>query len=120
MNKAYNNRSEIHHPLKPCLLYLLPVLTKALKIRIIGSTALELCYVASGALDAFIEFRGMTRVTDLAAAYLILKESGGIIVTSKGEDLNMPLRADARTEFISAANEALYLEILNSLKADRK
>ena len=95
---------------------LLPILCKSLKIRILGSTALEMCYVASGALDAFIDLRGMTRAPDLAAAYLILKESGGTVTKPSGEDLNIPLKADARTAFFSAANKSLSGEILKNLK----
>ena len=96
---------------------LLPLLCDTLKIRAIGSTALEVYYVASGALDAFVDLRGTTRAVDLAAAYLILKESGGTIITPSGEDLTMPLKADARTAFISAANKTLRNEILHLLKA---
>jgi myo-inositol-1(or 4)-monophosphatase len=98
---------------------LLPILCKTLKIRTLGSTALEVCYVASGALDAFIDLRGMTRATDLAAAYLILKESGGISTKPSGEDLNMLLKADARTAFFSAANKVLSGEILQNLKTNK-
>lgn len=98
---------------------LLPILCRVLKIRSMGSTALEVCYVASGALDAFVDLRGMTRAPDLAAAYLILKESGGVVVTPSGEGLNMPLRADARTAFVSAANKTLSEEILQYLEANK-
>ncbi|MFH0749143.1 MAG: inositol monophosphatase family protein [Candidatus Bathyarchaeota archaeon] len=97
-----------------------PVLCKTQKIRIMGSTALEVCYVASGALDAFIDLRAMTRAPDLAAAYLVLKEAGGETVTPSGEDLNMPLQANARTDFISASNKLLCNDILNSVKRIRK
>lgn len=94
----------------------LPILRRTLKIRHLGSTALEVCYVASGALDVFLDLRGLTRATDLAAAHLILKESGGLTVTPMGRELDMPLRADARSSFISTANKALCSEILNCLK----
>ena len=93
-----------------------PVLFKALKFRQLGSTALEVCYVATGALDAFIDVEGLARATDLAAANLILKEAGGITVTSLGEELDMPLRTSARLPFVSAANKTLCSEILSYLK----
>ena len=93
------------------------VLNRVLKIRCLGSTALELCYVGSGALDAFIDLEGLTRATDLAAAYLILRESGGIIVTPLGETLRMPLKASARAWFISTANENICNEILSYLRS---
>lgn len=47
------------------------------KIRVLGSNALELCLVATGALDCFIDVRGMLRTVDIAAAWLIVQEAGG-------------------------------------------
>ena len=99
---------------------LLPILSRTFKIRHLGSTALEMCYVSSGALDVFLDLRGLVRATDLAAAYLILKESGGLTITPTGEELDMPLQANARASFISAANKILCNEILNCLKPCRK
>lgn len=92
-----------------------PILFKAHKFRQLGSTALEVCLVASGALDAFIDIDGITRATDLAAANLILKESGGLTVTSTHEELDMPLQGNAQLLFVSAANKTLIDEILGNL-----
>ena len=46
-----------------------------------GANALELCYVADGLTDAFVDIRGKLRTTDVAAGFLILKEAGGIMTT---------------------------------------
>jgi myo-inositol-1(or 4)-monophosphatase len=46
-------------------------------VRYTGSAALELAYVASGRLDAFIGF-GL-KPWDIAAGYLLIQEAGGII-----------------------------------------
>lgn len=94
----------------------LPVLSRAWKLRHLGSTALEVCYVAAGALDVFLDLRELTRATDLAAAYLVLQETGGSTVTPRGEELNMRLRADARTSFISTSNMTLRGEVLTCLE----
>ena len=51
-------------------------------MRRLGSAALDLCYVASGRLDAYYE-RGI-RAWDVAAASLILQEAGGKITDYKG------------------------------------
>lgn len=45
------------------------------KIRILGAAALDLCYVATGRLDAFLE-SGL-RIWDIAAGGLILERAGG-------------------------------------------
>jgi myo-inositol-1(or 4)-monophosphatase len=50
-------------------------LTDAFTVRISGSTAIDMCYVASGALDARV--MADTRIWDYSAAALLIQESGG-------------------------------------------
>ena len=47
------------------------------KVRILGSAALSLCYVAAGKLDAYIE--QSIHLWDFAAAQVILEAAGGIL-----------------------------------------
>ncbi|MCH5284373.1 MAG: inositol monophosphatase [Akkermansiaceae bacterium] len=47
------------------------------KMRILGSAALSLCYIAAGRLDAYIEQR--IHLWDFAAAQVILESAGGIL-----------------------------------------
>lgn len=91
------------------------VLIRTRHLRHLGANALEICYVADGTTDAFIDIRGKLRVTDVAAAYLILLEAGGIMVTPEGTELNVPLAPDQRVAFIAAANEKIYRTIKESL-----
>jgi len=95
---------------------LIPILEKIKHLRHFGANALELCYVADGTTDAFIDIRGKLRVTDIAAAYLILREAGGIIVTPEGNELDVPLDATQRVAFIAAANKTFYAEVQELLK----
>lgn len=92
--------------------HLTPVMSHISKFRQLGSTALECVYVASGALDAFVDLRGLSRAVDLAAATLIVREAGGFIVKPNGDDLDMALGADVRTQFVVAGNQFLLEEIL--------
>ncbi|UCH37231.1 MAG: hypothetical protein JSV76_05990 [Candidatus Bathyarchaeota archaeon] len=92
------------------------IVSQAYKIRNLGSTALEICYVASGALDAFLDLGGIARVTDIAAGYLILKEAGGITATPFGVDFNLPLKVTARTSLIAVSNQKLLDELTDKLK----
>ncbi len=94
------------------------ILAHAKKIRILGSTALELCYTAAGTLDAFIDVRGYARATDLAAANLILAEAGGLSVTPAGCTLNLPLKATATTALLAAANSRLCKNLRKRLSRD--
>ncbi len=84
------------------------VLEKTKHLRHLGANAIEICYVADGSTDAFIDLRGKLRVTDVAAAYLILREAGGIMVAPDGEEMNVPLTATQRVSFIAVANKAMY------------
>jgi len=85
-----------------------PVLQKTRHLRHLGANALELCYVADGTTDAFIDIRGKLRVTDIAAAYLIIKEAGAIMLTPKGEEINVPLTPTQKVSFVATANTTLY------------
>jgi len=56
---------------------------KVRKLRAMGSAALDLAYVASGRLDAYIE-QGVS-IWDVAAGALIVEEAGGQVRMSPGE-----------------------------------
>ncbi len=47
--------------------------------RHFGANALEICHVAAGLTDAFIDLRKKIRTTDVAAGFLIVKEAGGTV-----------------------------------------
>jgi myo-inositol-1(or 4)-monophosphatase len=69
-------------------------------IRRLGSTALDLCYVAAGRLDDYYE-RGIWE-WDLAAGALILEEAGGKVTDYRGGALDLEGRQ------IVASNGALH------------
>lgn len=106
--------------IQPCMNRLIPLITNIRRIRHLGSIALELCYVASGRLDACVDVRGIIRATDFAAAYLIVKEAGALMFTLDGQELDMKLKATARTSFIAAANQVICSEILRLLSTEEK
>jgi myo-inositol-1(or 4)-monophosphatase len=85
-------------------------------LRHLGANALELCYVADGTVDAFVDIRGKLRVTDMAAAYLILKEAGAIITTMEGKALNAQLDPTQKVSFVASGNPTLHKKILSLLK----
>lgn len=83
------------------------------RIRLLGSVAIELCYVASGTYDAFLDIRGNVRIVDIAAAKLIIEESGGIVTDENREKLNKKLNVKERTSIIAACNIKIYNDIIN-------
>jgi myo-inositol-1(or 4)-monophosphatase len=72
------------------------------RVRVFGCAGLELCYVASGIFDAFLDMRNMLRVTDIAASKLIVEEAGGRITDEKGRPLNTPLDVKQRLNLIAS------------------
>ena len=99
------------------LLRLAPLLKIVRHWRHLGADALELCYVANGLESAFVDVRHILRVTDVAAAYLIVKEAGGIMVTPEGRELNAPLSPTARVSFIAAGNVSLLNKIQSLIRS---
>jgi myo-inositol-1(or 4)-monophosphatase len=99
---------------------IVPRLTALIKrtkhIRHLGANALELCYVADGTTDAFIDIRGKLRTTDMAAAWLILNEAGALITAPDGKALDVRLDPKQRVEFIAAANHEMHKTILSLIK----
>jgi len=98
---------------------LTPLLQETKHLRHLGANALELCYVADGTTDAFIDLRGKLRVTDIAAAYLILQEAGGMMATPEETEINVPLDPSQRVSFIATANKPLYEKIKTHLTPTR-
>ncbi len=58
--------------------------------RLLGSSALELCYIGCGRIDGFIDLRGTLRVTDAAAGMLVCTESGGKVSDLDGNRIRFP------------------------------
>jgi myo-inositol-1(or 4)-monophosphatase len=95
------------------------ILNVARRKRYLGSNALEVCFVACGKYDAFVDLRGMSRVTDVAAAFLILKEAGGVTVNERGTEVDADLLSTSRLSFVAAANAILCNNILLNLQRSR-
>ncbi len=83
------------------------------RIRLLGSVATELCYVADGTYDAFLDIRGNLRVVDIAAAKLIVEEAGGTVTNEQGKSLDNKLSVTERTSIIAACNLNVHADIIN-------
>ncbi|MDR0318524.1 MAG: D-fructose 1,6-bisphosphatase, partial [Nitrososphaerota archaeon] len=85
-------------------------------IRHYGANALELCYVANGLTDAFVDIRGKIRTTDAAAGFLIVKEAGGVITDSKKQPINVKLDPKQTLNFVASGNTKIHDTILGLVK----
>lgn len=88
---------------------LFKILPKHVKtVRHLGSAALELCYVARGGTEGFINLG--TKKWDYAAGSIILLEAGGKITDLKGN----PWEFDEK--YFIASNGIIHPELLSAMK----
>jgi myo-inositol-1(or 4)-monophosphatase len=95
-----------------------PVLHLGQKIRrwrLLGASALELCYVASGRLDGFIDLRATLRVTDAAAGMLICEEAGGKVSDLEGRRIRFPDEVTVG-KCLVASNGTLHGKVIEYLR----
>jgi myo-inositol-1(or 4)-monophosphatase len=93
---------------------LAPVIAEADHTRQFGANALEMCFLARGLLDAYIDLRGKIRPTDIAAGYLIAKEAGAKVYSGNGSELESDLDVKTRLSYVVVANDGM-LERLAAL-----
>jgi myo-inositol-1(or 4)-monophosphatase len=91
---------------------LAPIIAEATHVRQFGANALEMCFVARGFLDAYIDLRGKIRPTDVAAGYLIAKEAGGKIYSDDGSTLESNLDVKTRFSYAVVANEKIREQLV--------
>jgi myo-inositol-1(or 4)-monophosphatase len=80
-------------------------------VRQEGCSAMSLCNVAAGILDAHIDLRGIVRATDISAGLFIIKEAGGVYMINGKRFEDMPLTRTTRVELIAACTPKLLDEI---------
>ena len=92
------------------------IIKRARYVRQLGCSALSICYVAAGLMDAHVDIRGSLRATDVAAALPILKEAGGIMKVDGEISGDLELARDSELSLVAATNPGTMEEILNLLR----
>jgi myo-inositol-1(or 4)-monophosphatase len=88
----------------PELLLFLQALDRIQAFRRTGSASLNLCYVACGRYDVAWSFS--TKIWDIAAGTLLIREAGGLVTSPDGGDLVLE-----EGRFLAAANERLHHQL---------
>lgn len=100
--------------LKPAIVErLAPIIGQAYHIRQFGANALEMCFLARGFLDAYIDLRGKIRPTDVAAGYLIAKEAGAMIYSDDASSLESDLDVKTRLSYAAIANDRVHEQLIS-------
>jgi myo-inositol-1(or 4)-monophosphatase len=88
-------------PDSPDLLVFNEAIYQCQGVRRTGSAALNLCYLAAGRYDVLWGLS--TKVWDIAAGTLLIREAGGVVTAPDGGDLVLD-----QGHFLAAANPTLY------------
>ncbi|MDA8391409.1 MAG: hypothetical protein M0Z87_01155 [Actinomycetota bacterium] len=85
--------------------------------RVLGAAALELCAVAQGALDGYVDVTSDGLAPwDYMGALLICQEAGALVVEAEGRELwNVP--ADERRSVVAAGTPQLLEDLLAKRRA---
>ncbi len=86
---------------------------KQFNIRSMGCAALNLAYVAAGRFDAVIG--NNLKVWDIAAGFLLIKESGGFVADTNGNKISFD-----KVSSVVAANPNLMKELVGQIAEKRK
>jgi len=101
---------------KKDLVAAMPLLASARKVRCLGTTALDLAYLASGATDAVL-IPSPSRSFDYAAGWLLVQEAGGVVTDTQGNPLDdTPLGLERTRPILGAANRTLLDKALKALR----
>jgi fructose-1,6-bisphosphatase/inositol monophosphatase family enzyme len=87
------------------------------QFRSLGAAALDLCLVADGTLDGFVDCsRSAHGIWDYAGALLICREAGARIADVDSRDM-LTLEAETRRTPVAAGSAALFDELLAARQA---
>ncbi|MHA2379703.1 MAG: inositol monophosphatase family protein [Candidatus Thorarchaeota archaeon] len=87
------------------------VLSSVRDMRRSASNLLDLCWVASGSLDAMVDLRDILPIVHVSGTHMVF-ESGGFVVDHEGDRLNLPIKLEQRMSFVAASNEKAARGIL--------
>jgi len=87
------------------------LLSKANKTSNFGSSALDICFVGTGRIEACIY--GSLTAVDIAAAFGFIKEAGGFIVGTNGNFINA--LSNEKQKLVAVNNEEILSEIKSGI-----
>ncbi|MBT9151698.1 MAG: Fructose-1,6-bisphosphatase/inositol-1-monophosphatase [candidate division WS2 bacterium] len=92
-----------------------PLCKAVRRMRTLGSVAIEICYVADGTYDAFVDIREKLRIVDVSAAKIIVEESGGTVTDQNCHPLDAKLSVIEKTALVASGNKEIHQDIMGIL-----
>ena len=94
---------------------IIPLLSESRKTRCLGATALDLAYLAYGAISIFAN-PSHSRSFDFAGGWLLVKEAGGIFTDMNGDPIELiEVGLQKSTSLLVSGNERLHRKALSLL-----
>jgi len=94
---------------------MIPLLSKSRKTRCLGATALDLAYLALGAISIFVT-PSFSRSFDFAGGWLLTREAGGIFTDINGNAIEMlEISLKKSSSLLASGNEKLHEKALRLL-----
>ena len=98
----------------------LPAFEDYARVRISGSSTIDLCRVAEGSLGAFVSLsRPVIHAHDLAGPLVIIQEAGGVVLDASGEVPVIVPDPERTYEIVAAANRIAAQELFSSAAPSR-
>ena len=96
---------------------IMPLLSLFNRTRCLGSTALDMAFLAQGAVSIFTT-PAPSRSFDFAAGRLLVNEAGGIVTDLDGKSLDkIPVGIEKISPILASANESLHRKALAALQS---
>jgi myo-inositol-1(or 4)-monophosphatase len=92
-----------------------PLLQQMTTMRCFGSAAYEICQVAAGGLEGYVDIRNLCTPENFMAAAMIVQEAGGIVTDEQGEALIPIPQLDYGYNIVASGNQKLHETILKLL-----
>jgi myo-inositol-1(or 4)-monophosphatase len=92
---------------------LLPIVKRSRGTRSYGSAALEMAYVASGRIDAYLTMR--LSPWDFAAGKILVEEAGGIVTTAEGSEISL-----LQQNSVFCGKPGLHEQVMNEIILGKK
>ncbi|MEW6161747.1 MAG: inositol monophosphatase family protein [Nitrospirota bacterium] len=98
------------------ILRIMPLLSKSRKTRCLGATALDLAYLAFGAISIFVT-PSLSRGFDFASGYLLVREAGGIFTDIEGNTIEtFEVSLKKGSSLLASGNKRLHEKALRLLR----
>ena len=85
-------------------------------VRRSGANLLDLCWTASGALEAMADLRDILPIVHVSGTHMVV-EAGGVVLDQHGARMCYPIELDQRMSFVAAANEEIARKIIDSFNS---